>query len=117
MISFVLLLIWLSVTPTISEANHGGFHMPLFRRAGRFVRHQPANLTDLSSTLSYVEARYSRTFTVARENRIVRQWQHGSNGADEYLLSGIGLDNTWLVLNFKLLDIKRVLTDMQVYDN
>lgn len=72
-----------------------GVHLPIFRRGGRFARHESANITSLSATLSMVEAKYARTYTDVDGNRIARRWQDGGHGSDEYLLSSAGSDDAW----------------------
>lgn len=97
-INFTLLLLYLA-TQRASSNNFepAGIHFPLFRRSGRFSLHQLCNITELSTTLSQVEARYSRTCTEAEQNKIVRRWQVGPGRADDYLLNGAGCSDTWLV--------------------
>lgn len=70
-------------------------HLPLFRRPHRFVSHNTCNVSSVSEILRRQEMRYLRTSTVARDNRIVRQWRGGPLGVDEYMFDGAGLENNW----------------------
>lgn len=98
-IKYVLFLLWF--TAHIGQCNDvepAGIHFPLFRRSGRLSLHQLSNVTELSDTLSQVEARYARTSTKAEQNKIVRRWQTGPKGVDDYLLNATGFDGTWFVV-------------------
>jgi len=76
-------------------AENVGLHLPIYRRGGRFARHELANLTSLSETLSRIERRYARTYSDVDGNRIVRRWHDGPDSADDYMLDGAGIDGNW----------------------
>ena len=76
-------------------AEDTGIHLPIYRRGGRFARHEPANVTALLRTLSRVEARYARTYTDINGNRIVRRWRDGPDSADDFMLDCAGQDGNW----------------------
>jgi len=76
-------------------AEDSGVHLPIYRRGDRFARHELANLTALSTTLSRIERRYARTYSDVDGNRIVRRWHDGPDSADDFMLDGAGNDGTW----------------------
>lgn len=76
-------------------ANAPTIHLPIYRRGGRFARHELANITALTRTISQVEERYSRTYTDVDRNRIVRRWHDGLIYRDRHMLDEAGLQGLW----------------------
>lgn len=95
-----ILLLLLTSTSVQSEPSYAhGVHLPLYRRGGSFIGTDTSNLTQVSRILTWAESRYGKTYTDVEGNRIVRRWQEGSHGADEYLLDGAGNAGSWLLLS------------------
>ena len=78
-----------------ASAEISGVHLPLYRRGGRLARHELANITTLSQTLTRIEATYSRTYTDIEGKRIVRRWHDGPDSTDDFMLDGAGRDGSW----------------------
>lgn len=82
-----------------TTASGHGVHLPLYRRGGRFLRREAANLTYLGEIMHQVEARYSRTHRQVEGNHLVRQWrvkeQEAEDENDENLIDVAGYDNRW----------------------
>lgn len=94
---FTLLISFIQLYFT--AANGHGIHLPLYRRGGRFLRRDAANLTYLGEIMHQVEARYSRTHRQIEGNHLVRQWrvkeQEAEDENDENLIDVAGYDNRW----------------------
>lgn len=71
----VVILCWGFITASLAHSISPGIHLPLFRRGGRFSRHEPANLTHLAEILASVEAKYARSYRAVEGNRLVRRWR------------------------------------------
>jgi hypothetical protein len=84
------LLAWLNA---YSDAT---IHLPMSRRAGRFVNNSPANLTQLVNVLAESEDRYARTQRLPVDNHLERSWS-AIDGAvdDEHLVGSTGQDGAW----------------------
>ena len=91
---FILIVI---ISSSLAQSYHPAIHLPLFRRGGRFSRHEPANLTYLADILQAAEAQYARNHRQVEGNRLVRKWR--TNGAtdenDPDLIDVAGHENRW----------------------
>lgn len=72
-------------------------HIPLFRRGGRFARHQPANLTRLGDVLKNIEAKYARSYREIEGNGLVRRWRENEafDENDPELIDVVGREDRW----------------------
>lgn len=76
-------------------------HLPVFRRGGRFARHENVNLTALLSLLHEVELKYGQTEREFAGNRLQRRWK--ADADDAALFTGIGTIGGWYVRSLEAL--------------
>jgi len=76
-------------------AGAPAIHLPIYRRGGRFVHHELANITSLATVVSQIEKRYASTYTDLDGNRIVRRWHDGPLYEDRYMLDRAGTEGVW----------------------
>lgn len=93
----VVILCWGFITTSLADSISPGIHLPLFRRRGRFSRHEPANLTYLAEILSSVEAKYARSYRAVEDNRLVRRWRESleKDENDPEVIDVVGHDGRW----------------------
>ena len=69
----------------------------MFRRGGRFSRHELANLTHLTQILHDTEAKYARSYRTVDGNRLVRKWRESEfvDENDPEVIDVVGRDGQW----------------------
>lgn len=79
---------------SLSYAHSDAMHLPIYRRRGRFVQSEIANLTSFSQSLSSVTFKYLHFGRVIDGNRLHRAWSTDDK-ADAHLFSEAGIDGRW----------------------
>lgn len=92
-----VILCFTFIIPSLSLSTSPGIHLPLFRRGGRFSRHETANLTHLTQVLNEVETRYSRSQRAVNGNQLVRRWRRSKGGDenDPEVIDVTGCEHRW----------------------